>query len=180
MNRDEALKLLNELVGSKNLVKHMLAVEAGMRLYARKFDEDDEKWAIAGLLHDADWEKYPDEHPQVLLQILKDRHVDPEIIEGINGHGGKNSIPRTTNLAKALFACDEAIGLVTATALMRPNRLADLEVDSVMKKIKDKSFAKGVKREDLVQGAQELGISLEDHLRNVIVAMKTVRDDLEL
>lgn len=180
MNRDEALKMLNELVENKNLAKHMLAVEACMRFYAEKFGEDEEKWAMAGLLHDADWEKYPTQHPQVILQMLRDRGVDPKIIDAINGHGGKNSIPRASNMAKALFACDEATGMVTATALMRPDKLADLEVDSVLKKMKDKSFAKGVRREDLIQGAAELGIPLEDHIKNVIQAMQSIRQELGL
>lgn len=180
MTRDEAFKLLKTMIENKNLIKHTLAVEACMRLYVRKFNEDEEKWAIAGLLHDADWEKYPDEHPQVILQMLRNQHLDRDIIEAINGHGGKNPIPRTTNLAKSLFACDEATGMVTATALMRPSKLADLGVDSVIKKMKDKSFAKGVRREDLIQGAEELGIPLEEHLRNIIEAMRTVREELEL
>jgi putative nucleotidyltransferase with HDIG domain len=180
MTRDEALQILNDLVDNQNLIKHMLAVEACMRFYAQKFNEDPEKWAIAGLLHDADWEKYPDEHPQVLLQMLRDRTVDPTIIEAINGHGGKNPIPRLSNMAKALFACDEASGMVTATALMRPNKLADLDVSSVLEKMKDKSFAKGVRREDLIQGAEELGIPLEEHLSNVIEAMRGIRGELGL
>lgn len=180
MTRQQALELLESLVDNKNLIKHMLAVEACMRFYSKQQRGDEEKWALAGLLHDADWEKYPTEHPQVLLQILRDKNEDDEIIEAINGHGGKDPIPRTISMAKALFACDEATGMVTATALMRPNKLADLDVSSVLKKMKDKSFAKGVRREDLIQGAQELGIPLEEHLGNVIEGMKTVREELGL
>lgn len=184
MTRTDGFELLQSMVDSKNLIKHMLAVEACMKFYVQKSENspagEPEKWAIAGLLHDADWEKHPDEHPQVILQILRDRQVDPTIIEAINGHGGKNPIPRTSNMAKTLFACDEATGMVTATALMRPNKLADLDVSSVIKKMKDKSFAKGVRREDLVQGATELRIPLEEHLKNVIDAMKSIREDLGL
>lgn len=180
MTRNQALELLQSMVDNKNLIKHMLAVEACMRMYSKKMSGNEEQWAIAGLLHDADWEKHPTEHPQIILQMLRGKGVDQEIIEAINGHGGKDSIPRTSNMSKALFACDETTGMVTATALMRPNKLADLDVSSVLKKMKDKSFAKGVRREDLVQGAEELGLPLEEHLGNVIEAMRGIRETLGL
>ncbi len=150
----------------------MYAVEAAMRFYAAKFGEDPDKWGIAGLLHDADWQKYPPQHPKVICEDLQKRGVDPEIIHAISCHGNQLGVVRQSKMDHALFACDEITGLVTATALMKPNGLEGLEARSVIKKMKDKGFAAGVNRDDIRQGAEELGLPLEEHIQNVINAMK--------
>lgn len=183
MNRNEAYEIVKEYVKNPNLIKHMLAVEAAMRWYARKFDEEEEKWAVAGLLHDFDWEIHPtmEEHPQAGAPILREHGVPEEIVHAVLSHASHTGIPRETLMEKTLFACDELTGLITAVALVRPSRaLYDLKVKSVKKKWKDKSFASGANREEMEQGAEELGIELWKHVSNVIAAMNEVAADLDL
>lgn len=183
MNRDEAYTIVTEYVKNPNLIKHMLAVEAAMRFYARKFGEDEEKWAVAGLLHDFDWEIHPtmEEHPQAGEPILREKGVSEEIIHAVLSHASHTGVPRETLMEKVLFACDEVTGLVTAVALVRPSKaLYDLKVKSVKKKWKDKSFAAGANREEMEQGAEELGIDLWEHVGNVIQAMDAIAGDLDL
>ncbi len=183
MNREQALSIVNEYIKNPNLVKHMLAVEAAMRFYARKYGEDEEKWAITGLLHDFDWEIHPtmEEHPLSGEPILRQHGVPEDIIRAIQSHANHTGIPRETLMEKALFACDEITGLITAVALVRPSKaLYDLKPKSVKKKWKDKSFASGANREEMEQGATELGIELWEHVANVIQAMNTIAEDLDL
>jgi putative nucleotidyltransferase with HDIG domain len=183
MNRNEAYEIVTEYVKNPNLIKHMLAVEAAMRWYARKFGEDEEKWAVAGLLHDFDWEIHPtmEEHPQAGVPILRERGVPEEIIHAVLSHASHTGIPRETLMEKTLFACDELTGLITAVALVRPSRaLYDLKAKSVKKKWKDRSFAAGANREEMEEGAEALGIDLWEHVTNVIAAMNEVAADLDL
>ncbi len=183
MNRDEALAIVNQYIKNPNLVKHMLAVEAAMRFYARKYGEDEEQWAITGLLHDFDWEIHPtmEEHPTAGAPILREHGVPEEIIRAVLSHATHTGIPRQTLMEKALFACDEITGLITAVALVRPSHaLYDLKPNSVKKKWKDRSFAAGANREEMEQGAAELGIDLWEHVGNVITAMNSIADDLDL
>jgi predicted hydrolase (HD superfamily) len=154
-----------------------------MRFYARKYGEDEEKWAVAGLLHDFDWEIHPtmEEHPQAGEPILREKGVSDEIIHAVLSHANHTGVPRETLMEKALFACDEVTGLITAVALVRPSKaLYDLKVKSVKKKWKDKSFAAGANREEMEQGAEELGIDLWEHVGNVIQAMDAIAEDLGL
>lgn len=183
--RDDAYQLMTTHVQNENLRKHMYAVEAAMRFYARKYGEDAELWAMTGLLHDADYEEYPDlrEHTQVLAGWLREGGYDERIIYAILAHNDLNvaTHPRNNLLSHALFACDEVTGMVTATALVRPTRsVIGLEVSSVRKKMKTKGFAAGVNREDLVKGAAELNIDLDEHIANVIEAMSEIADTLGL
>ncbi len=183
MNREEAFAIVNEYVKNPNLVKHMLAVEAAMRFYARKFGEDEEKWAVAGLLHDFDWEIHPtmEEHPLAGEPILREHGVPEEIIHAVLSHADHTGIVRENLMEKTLYACDELTGLITAVALVRPSRaLYDLKPKSVKNKWKDRSFAAGANREEMEQGAQELGIELWEHVGNVIEAMSAVAADLDL
>ena len=183
MNRDEAFAIVNEYVKNPNLVKHMLAVEAAMRFYAKKFGEDEEKWAVAGLLHDFDWEIHPtmEEHPLAGEPILRERGVPEDIIHAVLSHADHTGVPRENLMERTLFACDELTGLITAVALVRPSRaLYDLKPKSVKKKWKDRSFAAGANREEMEQGAQELGIELWEHVGNVIEAMNNIAADLDL
>lgn len=180
MTRQEALDLLDTYINNDNLKRHMLAVEAVMRWYAQKYQQDVDAWRLAGLLHDADWEKHPDDHPKVIVADLRKRNVDESITHAISCHGNGLGVERESLMDYALFACDEITGLITATALLRPDRLDGLEPRSVLKKMKDKKFAAGVNRDDLYQGAEELGLSLEEHMANVIGAMQEVRSSLGL
>lgn len=183
MNRDEALAIVNQYVKNPNLVKHMLAVEAAMRFYARKLGEDEEKWAIAGLLHDFDWEIHPtmEEHPLAGEPILREHGIPDDIIRAVLSHADHTGIQRETLMEKTLYACDELTGLITAVALVRPSRaLYDLKPKSVKKKWKDHSFAAGANREEMERGAEELGIELWEHVGNVIAAMNAVAADLDL
>ncbi len=183
MTREEALAIVREHVKNENLVRHMLAVEAAMRFYAEKFGEDPDLWGLAGLLHDFDWEIHPtlEEHPAAGEPILRERGVPEVIIRAIQSHANHTGVPRETLMEKALFACDEITGLITAVALVRPSRsLHDLKVKSVKKKWKDKSFAAGANREEMRQGAEEFGIDLWEHVGNVIEAMRGVAADLGL
>jgi predicted hydrolase (HD superfamily) len=180
MTRDEALALMHEYTASDALRKHMYAVELAVRAYARKFGEDEEHWGLAGLLHDFDYERYPndahsptDEHPSFGVKLLKERGVGDDLCRAILGHASYTGVPRDTPLARTLFAVDELCGFLVACALVRPSKsLGDLEVRSVNKKLKDKAFARGVNREDITRGAEELGIPLDEHIRFVIEALR--------
>jgi putative nucleotidyltransferase with HDIG domain len=182
--RDDAYRLMTTHVKNENLRKHMYAVEAAMRFYARKFGEDEELWGMTGLLHDADYEEYPDlrEHTQVLAGWLREGGFDERIIYAILAHNELNTNqPRKSLMDHALYACDEVTGMVTATALVRPTKsIYGLEVSSVRKKMKTKGFAAGVNRDDLVKGAAELNVDLDEHIANVIEAMSGVADTLGL
>jgi putative nucleotidyltransferase with HDIG domain len=183
--RDDAYQLMRQHVKNENLQKHMLAVEAALRFYARKYGEDEELWAIAGLLHDCDYEEYPDlrEHTRVSARWLHEADYDERIIYAILAHNDLNQAthPRTDLLSRALYACDEITGMVTATALVRPNRcIQGLEVASVRKKMKSRGFAAGVNRDDLVQGAALLDVDLDGHIAAVIEAMSSIADRLGL
>lgn len=183
MNRDEALSIVHEFIQSENLRRHMYAVEAAMRFYADKFGEDEETWGITGLLHDFDWEIHPtlEEHPQKGEPILRERGVPEEIIRAIQSHADHTGVPRVTRMEKALMACDEITGLVTAVALVRPSRsLHDLTSASVKKKWKDRSFAAGAKREEIEQAALEFNVPLWEHVDNVILAMRQIAGELGL
>lgn len=183
MNRDEAYALLTQYTQKENLIKHALAVEAAMRHYARLWGEDEEVWGIVGLLHDFDYEKYPDpsDHPFRGAEILRERGLPEEWIEAILGHADHTGVERKTRMAKTLYAVDELCGFITAVAYVRPNRkLAEVSVKSVKKKLKDKAFARQVDREAIVRGAEELGVALDEHIQNVIQAMQSIADQLGL
>jgi putative nucleotidyltransferase with HDIG domain len=186
--RDEALALVHEYTSSDSLRKHMLAVEAAMRAYARRLGGDEELWGLTGLVHDFDYERFPndahsptEEHPSEGVRLLRDRGWPEEALEAILGHAQYTGTPRRTTLAKALFAVDELTGMITATALVRPSKSVN-EVDSrsVRKKLKDKTFARGVSRDDIAVGAAELGVEMDEHIEFVIEAMKGVAGDLGL
>lgn len=178
--REQALALMHELTASDSLRKHMLAVEAGMRAYAEKFGEDVERWGLAGLLHDFDYERFPNdahsptaEHPSEGVRILRERGYPDDVLAAILGHAAYTGAPRDSRMAKALFAVDELTGLITATALVKPSRsVSDVDARSVRKKMKDKAFARGVNREDIVNGASDLGVDLDEHISFVIGAMQ--------
>ncbi len=182
MDRDSALVLLKEYTKSDALLKHMYAVEAAMRAYARKFGEDEETWGIVGLLHDFDYEKYPTapDHPLQGSEILKERGYPEDVRRAILGHATYTGVPRDTVMAKTLYACDELCGFIMACAVIRPNKIADLEVSSVKKKLKDKGFARNVSREDIIQGCAEMNIPQDEHIRFVIEAMRSVAPELGL
>jgi len=183
MNRDEALNIVREYVKNENLIKHMLAVEAAMRFYATKFGEDQELWGVTGILHDFDWEIHPtlDEHPTAGAPILREKGVPEEIVRAVLSHADHSGIPRHTRMEKALYACDEITGLITAVALVRPSRsLHDLEANSVKKKWKDRAFAAGANREEIAKAAEEFDIDLWEHVGNVILAMRTIASELGL
>jgi putative nucleotidyltransferase with HDIG domain len=182
-NRESAWTLLCEYTQSESLRKHMLAVEACMRAYARKFGEDENKWGITGLLHDFDYEKYPtpEEHPFVGNKILEERGYCEEIRRAILSHADYSGVKRESKMEKTLFACDELAGFITATALVKPGKsLAEVEAKSVRKKMKDKAFARSVNRDDIVNGAADLGIDLEEHIAVCIEAMKAIACELGL
>lgn len=183
--RDEAYSLLCEYTKSESLIKHALAVEAAMVWYANHFNAEPLLWGITGLLHDFDYEQFPnaapDGHPFVGCRILAERGYPEEMITAILGHANYSGVARESLLAKALFACDELCGLITAAVLVRPDRsILNLETKSVKKKMKDKAFARGVNRDDVVNGARELGIELEQHIGNVIEGMKERAESLGL
>src|SRR5664279_822279 len=166
MTRDEAWCLLTEFTLSESLRKHALAVEACVRAYARKFGEDEELWGLVGLIHDFDYEKYPsaEDHPFKGSEILKERGVSEEIRRAILSHANYSGVPRESLLEKTLFACDELAGFITASALVKPGRsIFEVDAKSVRKKMKDKAFARSVSRDDIVNGAQELGVDLDQH-----------------
>jgi putative nucleotidyltransferase with HDIG domain len=180
LDRAAAWTLVCEWTQSESLRKHMLAVETAMRAYARRFGADEETWALAGLLHDFDYERFPndahsatDEHPSHGVRHLRTLGVSDEICAAIMGHAEYTGAPRETPLARALFAVDELCGLITAATYVRPSRsILDLEPSSVRKKMKDKAFARGVSREDIVRGAEELGVELDAHIAFVVDALK--------
>ena len=179
-SRAAALALVEEFTASESLRKHMLSVEAAMRAYAEHFGEDVERWGLTGLVHDFDYERFPnaahsptEEHPAHGVRILRQRGYPEDILEAILGHATYSGVPRESRMARTLFAVDELTGLVTATALVRPSRsVHEVDARSVRKKMKDKAFARGVSREDVIQGAQELGVELDAHITFVIAAMQ--------
>jgi putative nucleotidyltransferase with HDIG domain len=180
---DDAWNLLTEFTQSESLRKHALAVEACLRAYARNAGADEELWGVVGLLHDFDYEKYPtaEEHPFKGSEILKERGYSEEIRRAILSHAQYSGVPRVSALEKTLFACDELAGFITACALVKPGRsLAEVEAPSVRRKMKDKAFARSVHREDIIQGAAELGVDLEQHIAFCIEAMKTIAGELGL
>lgn len=187
-SRESALALVHEFTASESLRKHMLAVEAAMRAYARRFGEDEARWGLAGLMHDFDYERYPndahsptEEHPSEGVRLLRERGWPDDILQAILGHAQYTGVARESMMAKALFAVDELTGLVTATALVRPSRsVHEVDAKSVRKKMKDKAFARGVSREDVVAGASELGVDLDEHIQFVIEAMKAQAEPLGL
>lgn len=183
MTRDEALALVREFVKNEGLVRHMLSVEAAMRFYAEKYGEDADQWALVGLLHDFDWEIHPtlEEHPQAGAPMLRERGVPEDIVQDILSHADHLNMPRDTPRRKAICACDEVTGLITAVALVRPSRsLYDLEASSVKKKWKDKAFAAGTNREEMEHAAKDFGIDLWEHVSNVIQAMRKIAPELDL
>ncbi len=183
MNRAEAFALLSAYTQNPSLIKHMLAVEAAMRAYARKLGEDEERWGIVGLLHDFDYERWPDppNHPLKGSEILRERGYDEDVIYAIKSHADYlPDCPRVHQMDKALYACDELAGLITAAALVRPNGITDLTAASVKKKMKSKGFARNVKREDIERGAADFGVDLTEHIQFVIDAMKPHAAELGL
>jgi putative nucleotidyltransferase with HDIG domain len=188
LSRDEGLELMYEFTASDSLRKHMLAVEGAMRAYAERFGEDVEAWGLAGLMHDFDYERWPNEahapdreHPAEGVRILRERGVPEPILQAILGHANYSGVPRESRMAKALFAVDELTGLITATALVRPSRsLNDMDVRSVQKKMKDKAFARGCNRDDIISGASDLGVDLQEHIQFVLDAMRARADLLGL
>ncbi len=188
MNRADALALMEQHTQSPALRQHMLAVEAAMRAYATKHGEDAEAWGLVGLLHDYDYERFPNTehsategHPSWGVRQLHERGLPEPLCRAILGHATYTGVPRDTLLAKTLFAVDELCGFLVACALVRPSRsLADLEVASVKKKLKDKAFARGVNRDEVRQGAEELGVPLDDHIAFVIAALRPVERSLGL
>jgi predicted hydrolase (HD superfamily) len=186
--RADALALMHEYTASESLRKHMLAVESAMRAYAGHFGEDPERWGLAGLIHDFDYERYPnaahsptDEHPSWGVRLLRERGWPEDILQAILGHATYCNVPRETRLAQSLFAVDELTGLITATALVKPTKsVHDVDASSVLKKMKKKEFARGVNRDDVLLGAQELGVELEPHVQFVIGAMRGVADAIGL
>jgi predicted hydrolase (HD superfamily) len=187
-SRAEALAIVHEYTASDSLRKHMLAVEAAMRAYATRFGEDPERWGLAGLVHDYDYERWPNEahsategHPAEGVRRLRERGWPEDILQAILGHATYSGVPRETAMAKALFAVDELTGLITATALVRPSKsVHEVDARSVRKKMKDKGFARGVNRDDVIRGAGELGVDLDEHVQFVIEAMKRVASEIGL
>jgi len=183
MDRNEALIIVNEFIKNPSLVRHMLAVEASMRYYAKLHNQDVDLWGITGLLHDFDWEIHPtlEEHPVAGASLLKERGVSDEIIRAILSHADHTGYPRNTLMEKALYACDEITGLVTAVALVRPSKsLYDLSATSIKKKWKDKAFAAGANRDEITRAAEEFGVELWSHVDNIIMAMRNIAVELEL
>jgi putative nucleotidyltransferase with HDIG domain len=187
-NRNDAWTLLCEFTQSESLRKHALAVEACVRAYARKLGGDEDTWSLAALLHDFDYERWPNaahhptqEHPYAGSPILRERGYSEEIITAILSHANYCGVPRVSPLDKALFACDELAGFLTACALIKPSKsIHEVETASVKKKLKDKAFARGVSRDDVYKGAEELGVPLDDHITFCIQALRTIAPDLGL
>ncbi len=188
MTRDEALPLMHEYTESENLRRHMYCVEIAMRGYAKHYGEDEEAWALVGLLHDLDYEKYPNQehsategHPSFGVKLLRERGLPDTTCEAILGHATYCGVPRESLMARALFAVDELSGFLVACALVRPGKkLDDLQVKSVKKKLKDKAFAKGVNREDIRRGAEELGVPLEEHIQFMIDTLRPHQEQFGL
>jgi putative nucleotidyltransferase with HDIG domain len=187
-SRADALALMQEFTASESLRKHMLGVEAAMRAYAEHFGEDPERWGLAGLIHDFDYERYPnathsatEEHPAWGVRFLRERGWPEDILQAILGHAAYSGVARETRMARTLFAVDELSGLITATALVKPTKsIFDVDAKSVRKKMKDKAFAKGVNRDDVLLGVEEMGADLEQHIQFVIDAMRRVADAIGL
>jgi len=187
-SRAETLALMHEYTASESLRKHMLAVEGAMRAYAQKFGEDEERWGTTGLVHDFDYERFPnnshsptEEHPSEGVRVLRAKGYPEDILQAILGHAHYTNTPRESRMAKTLFAVDELTGLITATALVRPTKsVHEVDARSVRKKMKDKAFARGVSREDVVNGANELGVELDEHISFVIGSMQSRSADLGL
>lgn len=181
MNREQALEILYEYTKTESLRKHAYAVEASMRAYAKKYNEDEELWGAIGLIHDFDYEMYPDEHPMRGSQILADRGVPEDIRTAILGHADFSGVPRETLMAKTLYAVDELCGFIIAVTLVRPTKsVSDVAIKSVKKKMKDKRFAAKVNRDEIRKGAEELGVEFEEHVAFVIQALSKVATDLGL
>jgi len=183
LTREDAYSLLTEFTKNKNLVKHALAVEAAMKAYAKKFNEDEEKWGVVGLVHDFDYEKYPtmEDHPFKGAEILKERGWPEDIIRGVLCHAEHTGLERQTLMEKAIYAVDELTGLIIAVSLVRPSKkIEDVKVKSVKKKMKDKLFAAKVDRSQITEGAEELGVTLEEHIQVVLDAMKGIAEELGL
>lgn len=183
MNRTEALEIVHEYIKTEGLVNHMLSVEAAMRWYARELGQDENTWGLAGLLHDYDWEVHPisGDHPILGLPLLREKGVSEEVLYAIASHADKPEYPRLSLLDRALYACDEITGMITAVALVRPSRsLYDLEASSVKKKWKDKSFAAGAVRSVMESAAEDFGVPLWTHVQNVIHAMRAIAPELGL
>jgi predicted hydrolase (HD superfamily) len=183
LSRQDALELMREYTQSESLRKHMLAVEAAVRGYARRFGEDEDDWGVVALLHDFDYERWPDQanHPFRGVDILKEKGYPEWVTRAILSHAEYSGVPRESRLEHTLYACDEMSGFVTAAALVRPSKsVLDLEASSVLKRMKDKAFARAVPREDLRRGAEELGISLDEHIANVIGFLREQADALGL
>jgi len=188
MRRDDALAIVKEQTKNRNLVKHMLAVEAAMRAYARRYGEDEERWAALGLLHDFDYENHPNpdllpdrEHPAWGVELLRAKGCDEEFLRAILAHADHTGVPRETLMARALYAVDELTGLIVAVALVRPSKkLADVDLRAIRKKWKEKSFAAGVDRAAVLRGAEELGVSLDEHIETVLAAMQGIAGELGL
>jgi putative nucleotidyltransferase with HDIG domain len=187
-SRGDTLALMQEYTASESLRKHMLAVEGAMRAYAQKFGEDEERWGTVGLIHDFDYERFPnnahsptEEHPSEGVRLLRSKGYPEDILQAILGHAQYTNTPRESKMAKTLFAVDELTGLITATALVRPTKsVHEVDARSVRKKMKDKAFARGVSREDVVNGASELGVDLDEHIAFVIGSMQARSADLGL
>ncbi|OGU74463.1 MAG: HAD family hydrolase [Ignavibacteria bacterium RBG_16_34_14] len=182
-DRNCCLSILKEYTKSEGLLKHAYTVETCVRAYAKKFNEDEEFWGNAALLHDFDYEMYPtaEEHPFKGSEILKEKGFDEEFRKTILSHADYSGVPRDTKLAKTLYACDELAGFITAVTYVRPNKTIDeVEVKSVKKKLKDKAFARTVNREDITKGAEELGVPLDEHIQFCIDAMKENKEELDL
>jgi len=188
MTRDEALAILREHTKNENLIKHMLAVEAAMCVYARRFEENEDVWGNLGLLHDFDYEAHPNpdllpdsEHPAWGVAYLRGKDCDDDFLEAILGHADHTGVPRKTLMAKTLYAVDELTGLIVAVALVRPSRkLADVDLRAIKKKWKEKSFAAGVDREAIVRGVEEIGVPMDEHIETVLGAMQAIAGDLGL
>ena len=180
-DRDDAVALLHEWVENEGLRKHMYAVEAAVKYYARKMGADEDVWGLAGLLHDLDWEKYPEEHPLKAVEAFKEKGYPEEVIHAVLAHRPYfTGVEPETDLDRVLFACDELTGIIYATCLMRPNGIDDIKVKSVTKKLKDKAFAAGVDREQVAQGVELIGLERAEHIRNVIEGMKDAAEVLEI
>lgn len=181
LNRDQVWQVLSEYTQADYLRKHHLAVEAAMKWYAHKFGQDENLWGNVGLIHDFEYERYPDQHPQKGGEILRELGWPEDLVRAVMAHGDHLSIPRTEPIEKTLYAVDELTGLVIAVALVRPTKkMADVDVTAVKKKWKDKAFARGVHREQITKGAEELGVPLDEHIQNVIDALKGSADVLGL
>ncbi|MCH7682451.1 MAG: HDIG domain-containing protein [Gemmatimonadetes bacterium] len=187
MTREEALSLMHEYTESESLRRHMYCIEIAMRGYAKHYGEDEEAWGLTGLLHDLDYEKYPNEehsategHPSFGVKLLRERGLPDTMCEAILGHATYCGVPRESLMAKALFAVDELGGFLVACALVRPGKLDDLQIKSVKKKLKDKAFAKGVNRDDILRGAEELGVPLEEHIQFMIDTLRPHQEQFGL